>query len=76
MRTPEEWAKYEWDNALMKTKDFIIEVQKDAYNQALKDAANIAITSKRIHDAELNDDEWDEDSLWCNKFEIIKLKKQ
>lgn len=37
MRTPEEWAKYEWDNALMKTEDFIIEIQKDAYNQALTD---------------------------------------
>ncbi len=52
----------------------IEEIQKDAYNQALEDASKNAITSKRIHEAEIDDDEWDENSLWCNKYEILKLK--
>lgn len=74
MKTLEEWAQFEWENPLMTTGDFIAEIQKDACNQGIQDSLNIAITSKRIHDAELDDDEWDDDSLWCNKYEILKLK--
>lgn len=74
MKTPEEWAKFEWENAMMKTEDFIKEIQKDAYNQAIEDVSNTSISSRKIHEAEINNDDWDEDSLWCNRNEILKLK--
>jgi hypothetical protein len=42
MKTPEEWAKFEFENPLIKTGDFIAMIQKDAYNQAIEDASNNA----------------------------------
>ena len=38
MKTPEEWAKFEFENPLIKTGDFIAMIQKDAYNQAINDS--------------------------------------
>jgi hypothetical protein len=38
MKTPEEWAKFEFENPLIKTGDFIAMIQKDAYNQAVDDS--------------------------------------
>jgi len=71
MKTPEELLK-ELDNTCF--TEFIIEIQKDAYNQAIRDVGELKILSKAIYHAEKDQDEWDLDSLWCNYYEINKLK--
>ena len=38
MKSSKEWCQFEWENPLMTTGDFIAEIQKDAYNQAIEDA--------------------------------------
>jgi hypothetical protein len=74
MITPEEWAKFEFENPLIKTGDFIAMIQKDAYNQAIEDVGKLKISSEAIYHAEKDQYEWDLDSLWCNYHEINKLK--
>jgi len=33
MKTLEEWAKFEWENPLIKTGEFIKMIQEDAYKK-------------------------------------------
>jgi hypothetical protein len=84
MKTPEEIKKLieeaiflplsrkEQDLALL---EVIKQIQTEIYNEALDDATKISITSKTIYNAEINEDDWCPDSLWCNKHSILKLRK-
>ena len=78
MKTPKEYtSKYKYYPTIpVKVVNSIIkEAQIEAYNEAIDNATKNAITSKKIYHTELDQDEWDLDSLWCNKHSILKLKK-
>lgn len=57
MKTPEEYYK-EWHYGHWKILDLIKDVQKEAYNKALEDAAKNAVAG----------------SYWVDKDSILKLK--
>ena len=66
MKTPGEWAKFEFENPLIKTGDFIEMIQKDAYNQAIEDALN-----------NIQYVDYDKDGDYCpviDEDSILKLK--
>ena len=78
MKTSKEYtSKYKYYPTIPveEVNSIIKQVQIETYNEAINDAAKNAITSKKIYHTELDQDEWDLDSLWCNKHSILKLKK-
>ena len=59
---------------LRQLEEILLEIRIESWNSALKSVSELSITSKKIYQAEKDDDEWDLDSLWCNKFVILKHK--
>lgn len=87
MRTPkeilEEYIKYSINTIDVKFNTIYVDTalmainkaQIEAYNQAISDIVKNNISSKQIYEIEKDQDEWDKDSLWCNMYSILKLKK-
>jgi len=45
MKTLEEWAKFEWENPLIKTGEFIKMIQEDAYKEGYNKAMDFYMKS-------------------------------
>lgn len=71
-RDGDHWADQDFDEYNITA--LINEVRKEAWNAALEHVSKLAITSKTIYNTEKDQDEWDGDSLWCNKHEILTHK--
>ena len=71
MKSQEEWSKFEWENPLMSTGDFIAEIQKDAYNQAIEDV----MLNARVKKMFLSTGDYSGyDKYIIGKDSILKLK--
>ena len=72
MKTPEEWALIFAYSPSMNDRSLIEQVQKEAYNQAIDDAAEKAFIKKYKNYTARAEWAWEYE---VNKESILKLKK-
>ena len=82
MKTPQQWLNYYWVPAQLTGLEqtnylsMIEEIQKDAYNQAIDDAALNIKAEIRTEWSGNTGSEYCDDYVFIDKESILKLKKQ